>query len=747
MKKIIFSLMLGISLNISAQSGQLKRADNYYDKVAYAVAAKKYEALIGSEVDSPKLKSKLATCYYKTNDYNNAIKYYSQVVNTSDATSEDVYNYAQSLKMAGSYSESDQWMKKFSSMKQSDSRVSQFLSTPDYREKINNKPAYFEVKTLNINTEFADFGGYARDSVTVYFVSARRENASVRKSYTWNSRNFLDIFKAQKTADNELVKPKLISKKTNTKFHEGPLCFSPDLKRVYFTRNNIDKGSRRKDNNGIQNLKLFYADVNAKGKWVNEKEVTFNSKDYSVGHPSISPDGKWLYFASNMPGGFGDADIYVAEVLNDGNLANPKNLGKSVNTEGKEMFPWMNGDGSLFFASNGHIGLGGLDNFVALPDKKTGEFKKIINCGKEINTPQDDFALIFNADQKTGFVSSNRIDGKGDDDIYAVKLIRPFENVLLVKGTITDFASKEILPNAAIKLVNKKTGEVINSALADEKGNYEFEIEPDQSYDVLVTRDKYFDNEGTFSTINLPADVEILEKDLALEKDPGLGLYVLVTDKKTKQPLEGVKLRVQDNFTNAAFISSTTSSTGDVKKGIADKKISDRLSYNIILEKEGYMTKTVTFNYKITQPGIINVHEALDLTMEKIEVGMDLAKLIDIKPIFFDLSKFNIRKDAATELDKIVKIMNEYPTMEIELGSHTDCRSSYKFNMDLSNKRALASAEYVKKRITNPERIFGKGYGESKLVNGCECEGTVKSTCSEEEHQANRRTEFLIIKM
>ena len=180
---------------------------------------------------------------------------------------------------------------------------------------------------------------------------------------------------------------------------------------------------------------------------------------------------------------------------------------------------------------------------------------------------------------------------------------------------------------------------------------------------------------------------------------------------------------------------------------LSKNKVNDQLNYTITLSKTGYLTKSLDFNYKIEKAGLINLNEKLDVSLGKVEIGVDLSSLINIKPIYFDLGKYVIRKDAAIELDKIVKVMNEYPSMQIELGSHTDCRSSIASNLKLSDNRAKASADYIKKRISNPQRIYGKGYGESKLKVDCPCEGTVKSNCSEEEHQKNRRTEFIIIKM
>jgi outer membrane protein OmpA-like peptidoglycan-associated protein len=249
------------------------------------------------------------------------------------------------------------------------------------------------------------------------------------------------------------------------------------------------------------------------------------------------------------------------------------------------------------------------------------------------------------------------------------------------------------------------------------------------------------------STKNLDSDITQVNGNVSLVKEASFSLYCLVTDAKSNLPLEDVKITITNSVTQNEFINRLTPKTGDVEKEIPDVAINDQLSYTIRLEKQGYLTKVVTFNYQLVQTGKINVHETLDLTMDKVDVGLDLTTIIDINPIYFDLGKFTIRADAAIELDKIVKVMNDNPAMQIELGSHTDCRGSIASNEKLSDNRAKASADYIKQRISNPERINGKGFGESRLKVDCPCEGAVKSTCSEDEHQQNRRTEFVIINM
>ena len=721
-----------------AQSGKLKKADSYYDKIAYAEAAELYTELVGSEVDSPKMRARLADCYYQMGDTDKAEEFYQTVVETSEATPEDIFNYAQSLKENGKYTESDKWMMNFHSLISDDMRGKQFASNPGYLQEIESQEAYFSLSHLDMNTAATEFGGYPVGDNKVYFVTNRKKRVAVKRINTFNNEKFLDFYSASE-GDGTLENVNYVGGNVNKKYHEGPLCVSSDGKTVYFTRNNMSSGKNQKDNNGVQNLKIYSATVASDGSWINEKELSINSKEYSVGHPSLSSDGKTLFFSSDMPGGFGGADIYKVAILDDGSLGKPENLGAEVNTEGQEMFPWITAEGWLFFASDGHVGLGGLDIFVMLPDQ-SGDFNKRVNVGKPINSEKDDFALILKSDHK-GYVSSNRENGNGSDDIYSVVLLRDFKTSILVKGVITDLGSGEILPGASVNLLGED-GNVLSTTAADANGTYSFELEPEMVYTIAATNDKYFDNSVSLSTKEIPGDVESIEKDVALEKDPGISIYALITDAKTKQQLEGVTIQLVDNMTGAKE-NYTTGASGDLRKALADKKLGERGSYNFTISKEGYLTKVLTYNVEFDKEGQYDVHSALDLSLDP-EVK-DLRELVQINPINFDLGKWNIRKDAQVELDKIVEIMNKYPKMVVELGAHTDCRGSESFNMRLSDKRAKSSAEYIKSKITDPDRIYGKGYGESQLLNNCACEGTVVSNCSDEEHEKNRRTEFKVI--
>ncbi len=296
---------------------------------------------------------------------------------------------------------------------------------------------------------------------------------------------------------------------------------------------------------------------------------------------------------------------------------------------------------------------------------------------------------------------------------------------------------------AVIKLYGADNN-VLAEVLADNNGYYSFDVDPDLDFKLTGDLDKY--NQGK-NTASAKTEEEVVKADLDLDRIPEIGLLCFVSDAKSGVPLEGAHLIFKDKTTGKEFANVFTDKEGYWSKALEQAKINDKLSYDITVSKEGYLDKTLTFNHLIDKEGVIKVHNELDLTLGKIEVGTDIGKLIDINPIYFDLGKYNIRPDAAKELDKIVEVMNKYPSIVIELGAHTDCRSSYTSNEKLSDDRAKSSAAYIVSKGISQERIYGKGYGEKELLNDCKCEGSLKSTCSEEDHQKNRRTVFKIVKM
>jgi outer membrane protein OmpA-like peptidoglycan-associated protein/tetratricopeptide (TPR) repeat protein len=426
----------------------------------------------------------------------------------------------------------------------------------------------------------------------------------------------------------------------------------------------------------------------------------------------------------------GNLDLYISHKKGN-DWTKPKPISVLINSEQNEDSPYLSRDGkTLYFSSKGHGSSGGYDFYKS--ELVNGEWTYPVNLGYPMNSAGDDIYLTFTKDEKSGFFSSNRTGGFGAMDIYTFKV-----NNITLSGKVVDQEGKKLV-DANLTLVNITSGEEINYT-TDNTGEYSFELEADQHYILKGVKTDYFDRTYELNPSN---DEKEISLNVLLEKDPGISLAFLVRENQTNQPISSVKMVYTNNMTGQTE-TYMTDKDGLFFQPQADKKIGDRGSYNVTLSKEGYLGKTITYNVLFDKEGVYNVHDTLDLSLEKIQVGQDLSKIIEIKPIYFDVNKAVITPEAAIELDKIVKIMNDNPTMVIELGSHTDSRGRASANETLSERRAIASAEYIKSRISHPERIEGKGYGESRLVN--ECADGVK--CTKEQHQENRRTEFILIEL
>lgn len=739
---IVFILVFVCQLSFG-QSSKLNKADEYYTKLSYIYSAKTYEQLIGSEDDSPKLKSKLAYSYYRLGEMEKSEAIYRQMILTEDATADDFYNYAQVLKQNGKYEESDEWMKRFHRRESSDFRGQLFDENKNYKMLLDKQDPMFEVKSVDFNSTTSDFGGYlTNDNKYIYLISSRKRGEVVERDWMWNNRNFLDIYRSEINDDYTVSKLKKV-KKISTKLHEGPLCFSPDGKKVYYTRNNEEKGKiKGRDESGVRNLKIYVANVSSEWNFENETVLPFCSKDYSVGHPTVSKDGKVLYFSSDMPGSIGGADIWKVTINEDGSYGTPINLGKGINTEGDEMFPWLNFEGTLFFSSNGLLGYGGLDVFAVIIGEQGTS--KPINIGKPINSRFDDFAFVMNNGSQKGFFSSNRTGGKGEDDIYFFKQIRPIKNPNSLNGGVKDLLTGEDLDDVKV-LVANKDGKVIDSIYLDQS-TFDFTLPEGEDEVQLITNKKGYVSD--VQTIKIDPDKTKQEVEIALL--PVLQYHFLgeVRDKKTDQQLNGVEVTLTDETTSKVFESVKTNNKGGFTSSTIPYKYADSISYTFNLAKEGYVSKTISLAEVLARNEEIKVGDKL-LSMVKIEIGKtDLNDVVNINPIYFDLNSSFIRPDAAMELDKVVKVMNENPGMIIELGSHTDSRSTDKYNMWLSDRRAKSSANYIISKGIDKNRITGKGYGESRLKIS---DAEINKAQSEEEkellHQKNRRTEFIIVKM
>jgi outer membrane protein OmpA-like peptidoglycan-associated protein/tetratricopeptide (TPR) repeat protein len=725
--KYLLLLSVCFSISVFGQTAALKKANKFFTTKAYSQAIPYYEKELKKDSSNKIILSNLGDCYRLTNNTNGQLLCYGGLIKSGKAESIHNLYYGQALTESGQKETAKSYFEKYNA----DSRGKNLASSVDkFKIYTKNADAY-RVELASFNSPQNDFTAVKFQDAIV-FASSRNKPQWINKKHGWTSDSYLKLYTTQNSGGGVYLKPKIFMGDLSSKYNDGPICFSKDYNTVYFTRNNSNKKFISSEK--TYKLKIFEAGLNQNG-FDRARELPFNGNNFNCAHPSLSNDGTLLFFASDMEGGFGGMDIYYTKKEGDV-WGIPVNLGATVNTAGTEVFPFIAANGLLYFSSNGHDGLGGLDVYeTKINNEKAGS---VYNMGEPVNSTNDDFGVFLGEDNKIGYVSSNRKSGGMDDDIYNFEILREVKRGKEVLFITKDKYNGEILPNTKFTMNG-------NSFETNEKGEYATTVEEDVNYSLVVDKVDYFKLEDSVSTKTSTEDA--FTKELKLEKDPKVSLLAFITDAKTNKALDGVKITINELPSKLEFDKYTTEATGEYRKPIKGKKIGNKLRYFISLEKDGYLTKTTTFVYEIKAPGEIKVNESINLSLGKVEVGMDLSKMIDMKPIYFDLGKSNIRWAASVELDKVVKVMTEYPNMYIQLGSHTDCRGAAAANAKLSSARAKSSADYIVKKGINKARIVGKGYGETKLLTGCNCEGNVKPICSEDEHAKNRRTEFVITKL
>ncbi len=469
-----------MAMTVAAQNKDTENADRLYAKFEYLDAAKAYEKLAAKGKDAYVYKQ-IADSYYNLFNAKEASKWYAKLTDLKQQDAETYYRYAQMLKAEGKYEEANKQMQKFASLAPKDQRAVLFSQDPDYLPKLKSQTKMFDEKILDINDpKYADFGGFVTDDNTFYFASTRNTS---RKTYGRNEEPFMDIYTATYNDNGTLSEPVPLSD-LNTKWHDGPAAVTSDGKTMYFASESFKEGSFEKDTPG-QRTGLIYLFVATKenGKWGNVKAVPFNDKKYSTGNPTISKDGKTLYFASNRQGSIGGStDIWKVEVKGNNTYGKPENLGKKVNTEGRENFPFITDDNRLFFASEGRKGFGGMDIFVIDLNKGTDA----INVGLPVNSPQDDFAFTFNNSKNIGFFSSGKA---GKDNLYMATPVCGVEAVVEVK----DAKTGKTLGGASVSILDEK-GNIIQTTTADALGKISYSVDCDRAYVLQASKDGYLQN-------------------------------------------------------------------------------------------------------------------------------------------------------------------------------------------------------------------------------------------------------------
>jgi len=799
MRKSIPLLVLSLLAAGAAlgQNAKLKQGRILMDNLNYVGAIELYNEVLEKH-DVAEAKINLAEAYRKVNDTENAEYWYGQVVRLPEAEPIHKLYYGMMLQRNGKCEQAKEWYQQYVEAVPEDMRGQYLARACDYEEELMVRNAdIFEVKHLDINSSYDDFGPQYYKGGLV-FSSDRDANPMIDRNSQWTGNPFLELFYVdmRQTGTGDDVcgeylfgRPEKFSNEVNSKFHDAAVSFGKRQKEIYFTRNNFLDGKKGTDDEGVMRLKVYYAESLGEGRWSEAQSLPFNSDEYSVAHPALSPDGERLYFASDMPGGFGGMDLYVSE-KEHGRWGPPLNLGPEVNTEGHEIFPFVAADGRLYFASDGHIGLGGLDIFYT-KEISPGVYATPENLGYPINTFADDFSIVFNEEGTCGFFASDRAGGAGGDDLYSFKKLSVPVEIL-----VFDANTQEPLAEAKVQLGCKSL-----TLTTDAEGRAFYDMKVNSCCVFTASFPDYDDNALEACTNNLIPGTPTTLK-IPLTRTAEFELEGIVFDDGTGLPLENVVVTLENDCGQPLAEPITTPSSGRYYF-----KLERECCYKVKAEKQGYLAawqenictrgveETTTFRANLhLQPHTIDLSQVspenvppiggegneytyydpvTQLWINKADGtpadgefpdgrkyvkgvlqdgfapgGVALSDTSSAKQplpyllhIYYDFDEASIREDAIPELEKLYKTMIENPDIIVEIGSHTDARGGSYYNLRLSQRRAESVVRWLTKRGIPRNRLVPRGYGETVPVNNC----VNNVPCSERDHQLNRRTEFKVV--
>ncbi len=648
------SLFLLVGLISACGGPTMKKANEAMEKKEYAKAADMYDKLAGNpdteKEDKQTASFRGAECYRLVHKPKSALKLYNKALKYGVQDPVVLYRIGDMHKQHGEYELAIEAFKKYQKEVPEDERVEAMIQGCEDALTWKEEPTRYTVNEFKpANHKSADdFSPMWADrkQKSIMFTSDRPEGVS-KEDYTMTMRMHTDVWVVKKEGSRGKVKwgNAEVVEGLNTKYNDGVIAFNKRMSKMYVTQCNGEDGKEL-------NCKIYEARKVGKGWEMNPEPLDFckgpGNEKWNYGHPVLANGDKTMYFASDRPGGYGDTlglektkDIWMVTYVRRGRTwSEPVNLGPMINTEGNEMFPYVHTDGTLYFSSDGHPGLGALDIFET---RKSGDgptdWDVPKNMKNPINSKGDDFGIIMDATKEHGFFTSNR--KKNQDDIYEF-FMEPIECTL--KGQVTDCDSGTAIADALVLISNNVDSSKIRLR-TDSKGYYETSLGINKEYTIEVSKrsDYYYDAKPQ---------------------------YVSTMGVQTSLDCQHVKDFCLKNTCNDVFV----------------------------------------------------------------------------LPIYYDLDKAFIREDAKPILDDLIKTLKKYPRMAVELGSHTDCRADYEYNRALSQRRADSAIAYlIDNGGLNPFRLEAHGYGESQLVNHCECEGTNVTPCSDEEHQENRRTTVKVV--
>lgn len=721
MKNYIIFFFLCSSSIVFAQSTNIftllhnnqRKADLFYDQMSWRNALELYLRITDKDPADLHARQRIAECYVKLNDPISAELWYSTLVKEVDAPPSVKYEYAEVLSKNSKYGEAIKWYELYAQAVPTDPLPKNKLEFIQHLDYYLRDSLLFKIISIGLNSTHSDFGpSYFKGGLV--FVSSRDLDLFVKR-HSLASQNdeeaLLNLFYSKKnnvTGDFDRVNL-FSSGNLKSIYHDGPIAFYDHYKKAAFTRN--DRAPGWKSYKGKINLKIFLADVEESGTLKNIKPFPYSNDSSSMAHASFANGGNVMYFSSDIPSGYGGADIYFS-VNKNGEWSDPVNAGPLVNTSGNEFYPFMANDSTLYFASNGHGGLGGLDIFVS--NKREGNFKKATNLGYPLNTAYDDFSMVTDSTGRLGYFSSNRTGGVGLDDIYLFAADHYF-----VVGRTREFPNlSNIIPDVSIYVRDEK-GILIDSARSNKEGYFHLDLQLDENFSISAKKEGYDMLEDIgFSTKGLHFGVDSLAFPLWKRALFAKGkIYSNETHEIIPEALVTLK-NVTDNT-----IDSVVSHNGEYSFLVHPNK-----KYSIKVEKEGFIPDGFNLNTKDLYKGeLLN-----DIVLEEIYVEKEV--------IQFDYNKHDIKPESFVHLNRIARTLKKFPKQTLNIGAYADARGTVEYNQALSDRRANATVEYFLRKGIARERIVARGFGEELILNRCS-DGV---ECTEEEHSKNRRAELKV---
>lgn len=625
----------------------------------------------------------------------------------------------------------------------------------------------------SVNTPYIEFSPTFYREGIVFVTSRQRGGLYDPKLNT----TYFELFYAKLNKDGNPYKPKPFSLEINTKYHEGPVSFSADAGQMFFSRNSVMPGKKKRKQATIAKNQLYSA-RRGEYDWENIQPLPFNEPENNFMHPSVSADGEKLYFVSDRPGGFGGYDIYVADKI-DGKWMDPINLGPEINTPANEVFPFIHSTGVLFFSSNGHAGFGGLDLFlIDISQRVWGE---LVNLGSPFSSPKDDFGLNMNATGTQGFFSSNREGGEGKDDLYIFKAPDGLEGVKVARQVLARISVKDLETEAPLVGTKIRVFEKAPDGSPRNDDLYEVELQPSsgaagngfsiverrRSTAVLGTPEAtvaadgfaimsldpkeqyllFLEKEGYYSQeidLNINPSQSFYPVEVLLKKNDCITLRGRLRSEGYNKAIPNATLRITSSCSEVVVVALRSNTDGDY-----EYCLEPNCQYLITATKIGFEPQTQELS---TERLGSSRSFAINFTMLPAKVSSTATEernilkegtTIFLEGIAYDFNKSAIRKGAARDLEALAALLKRHPSIQIEVGAHTDSRGTDEYNIALSQTRALYAQDFLIERGINPVRISAKGYGETQLRN--ECSDGVP--CDDRQHAYNRRIEVKVLKI